>query len=63
MRMTRTLTAAFAGAVLLLAPACNDEDGDGAGTDEELEDFGDGVTTIVGEIDEEIEGGSSTTAP
>jgi hypothetical protein len=47
---TRLCAAAIvAGALALTAPACSDEDGDGATTDEEIQDVRD-------EVDEEIDG-------
>jgi hypothetical protein len=49
-RTTRRATAlAFSALLFLGGAACNDEDGDGAGTDEEIED-------IEQEVNEEIEG-------
>ena len=56
MRTTRIIGAGLAAGVLLLAPACSDEDGDGATTDEELEDVENEVDDIEQEVDEEIEG-------
>ena len=52
MRTNRTVKALAgtiaAGAVLLVAPACSDEDGDGGTTDEEIQDVED-------EVNEEID--------
>jgi hypothetical protein len=56
MRTTRALSAAFAAGALLLSPACSDEDGDGATTDEELQDLEDGAEDVGNEVEEEIEG-------
>ena len=54
----RSLMAAGLVGVLALggATACSDEDGDGAVTDEEIQDVEDGVTDASNELDEEIEG-------
>ena len=41
---------------LLFAPACNDEDGDGATTDEEVQDVEDGANEVQDRVDQEIEG-------
>jgi hypothetical protein len=41
---------------VLLAPACSDEDGDGATTDEEIQDVEDGAEDVGDQVDEEIEG-------
>ena len=56
MRTTRALTIAVASGALLLAPACSDEDGDGATTDEEIQDVEDGAEDVGNEVEEEIEG-------
>jgi hypothetical protein len=56
MRTTHVITAAIASGALLLAPACSDEDGDGATTDEELEDLEDDADRVGDEVEEEIEG-------
>ncbi|MDQ3294607.1 MAG: hypothetical protein M3527_09195 [Actinomycetota bacterium] len=56
MRMTRTITAAAFAATMLLSAACSDEDGDGATTDEELEDVRDTATSLGEEIEEEVDG-------
>ena len=56
MRTTRALTVLFAAGTVLLAPACSDEDGDGATTDEEIQDVEDGAEDVGNEVDEEIEG-------
>ena len=46
MRANYILAGVATAGALLFAPACNDEDGDGAVTDEEVQD----------QVDEEIEG-------
>lgn len=46
----------LAGTLFLVAPACSDEDGDGATTDEELEDVENRVDDAGEEIQEEIDG-------
>jgi hypothetical protein len=56
MRSTRSITAAVAAGVLLLAPACSDEDGDGATTDEEIQDLEDTAEDVGDEVEEEVDG-------
>ena len=56
MNVTRAIAAGLAAGALLLVPACDDEDGDGAETDEEIQDIQDQGEDIGSEIDEEIEG-------
>lgn len=56
MNLTRTISAGLAAGALLLVPACDDEDGDGAETDEEIQDLEDQGENIGNEIEEEIEG-------
>jgi hypothetical protein len=56
MNVTRAITAGLAAGALLLVPACDDEDGDGANTDEEIQDLEDRGEDIGNEIEEEIEG-------
>lgn len=51
----RVVTAGFAAAALLLVPACDDEDGDGGTTDEEIEDLENRGEDIQDEIEEEID--------
>ena len=58
MRTTRVFAIAAATGALLLAPACSDEDGDGATTDEELEDVRDGAEDVCNEVEEEVDGQS-----
>jgi hypothetical protein len=54
---TRTLAATVAaGALLFAAPACSDEDGDGATTDEELQELEDRGEDLGDEVQEEIDG-------
>ena len=56
-RRLRSLSVAgllAAGSVLGVA-ACSDEDGDGCTTDEEIQDGKDTVSTVEGEIQEEID--------
>jgi hypothetical protein len=55
MRSTRAITASVAAGVLLFAPACSDEDGDGGTTDEEIQDLEDEGERIGDEIEEEID--------
>lgn len=37
------------------AAACSDEDGDGGTTDEEIQDGKDAVSTVVDEVEEEVD--------
>lgn len=55
MRITRSIVAGLAAGVLLLVPACDDEDGDGGTTDEELQDVEDQGEEIGDEIQEEVD--------
>lgn len=56
MYMKRAITASLAAGALLLFPACNDEDGDGATTDEEIQDLENQGEEIGNEIEEEVDG-------
>jgi hypothetical protein len=56
MNLTRAISAGLAAGALLLVPACDDEDGDGAETDEEIQDIQDQGEDIGNEVEEEIEG-------
>jgi hypothetical protein len=56
MRTTRAFAVAAATGALLLAPACSDEDGDGATTDEEIQDVEDTGEDIADEVEQEVEG-------
>ena len=56
MRTNQVLAGVVAAGALLLAPACSDEDGDGATTDEEIEDVQDGADEVQDQVDEEIDG-------
>ena len=51
----KALSAGLLGASLLLVPACEDEDGDGGVTDEEIEDVEDTGEDVGDEIQEEID--------
>ena len=55
-RRLRTAAAALAILAMPLAGACADEDGDGATTDEEIQDGRDTGNEVEGETEEEIEG-------
>jgi hypothetical protein len=55
MRTTRLLTAGFAAGALLLVPACDDEDGDGGVTDEEIQDLEDTGEDVGDQVEEEID--------
>jgi hypothetical protein len=54
--MTHVLAGVAASGALLLVPACSDEDGDGATTDEEMQDVEDGADEAEDQLDEEVEG-------
>ena len=56
MRTTRAITVALASGALLLTAACSDEDGDGATTDEEIQDLEDGAEDVGEEVEEEVDG-------
>lgn len=58
MRTNQLLAGVAAAGALMLAPACSDEDGDGATTDEEIQDVEDGADEVEDRVDEEIEGQS-----
>ena len=54
---TRRITAAaFVATLALGGAACADEDGDGATTDEELQDVEDGAEDVGNQVEEEVEG-------
>ena len=55
MRTTRLLATGVAAGALLLAPACDDEDGDGGTTDEELQDVEDTGEDVGDQLEEEID--------
>ena len=55
-RSARTALAALALLAVPFAGACSDEDGDGATTDEEMQDVRDETNEAEDEIEEEIEG-------
>ena len=54
-RVRAASVAVLLGLGALGAAACSDEDGDGGTTDEEIQDGEDTVTSIVDEIEEEID--------
>ena len=60
MNMKRGGRVALAGVALLsfAFAGCSDEDGDGATTDEEIQDVEDGVDEAGDEVEEEIDGQS-----
>jgi hypothetical protein len=55
MRTTRAITVALASGALLLAAGCDDEDGDGGVTDEEIQDVEDGAEDVGDEIEQEVD--------
>jgi hypothetical protein len=56
MRRNHILAGVAAAGALLLTPACSDEDGDGATTDEEMQDVEDGANEVQDQVEEETEG-------
>jgi hypothetical protein len=54
--MRKVVAAAFSTALLLTPIACSDEDGDGATTDEEIEDIKDGADEVDDRVDQEVDG-------
>ena len=52
----RIALTALAALVLPFAGACSDEDGDGASTDEEIQDVRDATNEAEDEVEQEIEG-------
>jgi hypothetical protein len=59
MNRTRISRAAFALLAVLAVPfagACSDEDGDGATTDEEIQDLREETEDLGDEVEEEIDG-------
>ena len=56
MRATQLFAGLTAAGALLLVPACSDEDGDGATTDEEIQDVEDGAEEVGDEVEEEVDG-------
>ena len=61
MNRTRISRAAFALLAVLAVPfagACSDEDGDGATTDEEIQDVRDESEDVGDEVEEEVDGQS-----
>lgn len=55
MRTTRLIGAGIAAGALLVLPACDDEDGDGGTTDEELQDVEDQGEEIGDQVEEEVD--------
>ena len=55
-RRLRIVAAVLAMSALPFAGACADEDGDGATTDEEIQDGRDATNDAEDEVEEEIEG-------
>lgn len=55
-RRMRTALAVLAALAMPFTAACADEDGDGATTDEEIEDLQDGADEVEDEVQEEIDG-------
>jgi hypothetical protein len=55
MRTHRLIATGMAAGALLLVPACDDEDGDGGVTDEEVEDIEETGDSVQDEVEEEID--------
>jgi hypothetical protein len=55
MRTTRILMAGLVAGTFLLAPACDDEDGDGGTTDEEIQDLEDTGNSVQDEVEQEVD--------
>ena len=55
MRTHRIIATGLAAGALLLVPACDDEDGDGGVTDEEVEDIEETGDSVQDEVEEEID--------
>ena len=51
------MAASFAGALLLSPVACSDEDGDGATTDEEVDELDETGEDVGNEVEEEVDQG------
>ena len=59
---SRTLTAAaLAGVLLFGGAACSDEDGDGATTDEEVNEVEEGGEDVGNQLEEEVDEGQNET--
>ena len=68
MHTTRRTTRRFASGALAVAlvfggglTACSDEDGDGANTDEEVEELDEGAEDVQDQVEEEIDEGQDET--
>lgn len=55
MRTSRLVAAGFAASALMFVPACDDEDGDGGSTDEEIQDVEDTGEDVGNEVEEEVD--------
>ena len=56
--LRKFLAALFAASLLLVPAACSDEDGDGATTDEEVDELDEGSEDVGNELEEEVDQGS-----
>jgi hypothetical protein len=60
MEILRKLFAAlFALSLVLIPAACSDEDGDGATTDEEIDELDEGSEDVGNELEEEVDEGTN----
>jgi hypothetical protein len=55
--LRKFLAALFAASLLLVPAACSDEDGDGATTDDEVDELDEGSEDVGNELQEEIDQG------
>jgi hypothetical protein len=55
--LRKFLAALFAASLLLVPAACSDEDGDGATTDEEVDEIDEGTEDLGNELEEEVDQG------
>ena len=55
--LRKLLAALFAGALLMAPAACSDEDGDGANTDEEVDELEETGEDVGDEVEEEVDEG------
>lgn len=54
----RASTLAIAATLVFAPAACSDEDGDGAGTDEEVDEIDEGAEDVGNDVDEEVDEGA-----
>jgi hypothetical protein len=59
--LRKLLAALFAASLLLVPAACSDEDGDGATTDEEVDELDETGEDVGNQVEEEINEGQNET--